>query len=116
MLRLSNIRVAIKLAAMSAIAILLVAGMTIMQRMNGDSVVIQNAAQDQAQSVRSKLKDAQAAILRTWVARRDGLLADAIPAIDKALAALKSNLALGVDKLDGAGKALVTAADREGVQ
>jgi methyl-accepting chemotaxis protein len=116
MLRLSNIRVAIKLAAMSGIAILLVAGMAIIQRLNGESVVMQNFAQDQAQSVRSKLKDVQAAVLRTWLARGDGLLADTIPSVDKAMGALKSNAELGLKQLDSADKTLVAAEDHERVR
>jgi methyl-accepting chemotaxis protein len=116
MLRLSNIRVAIKLALMSAIAILLVSGMALIQRVNGEAVVIQNAAEDQAQSVRSKLKDVQAAVLRTWIARRDGLLAETIPAIDKAIGVLRSSAELGLKQLDAADKSLVVAEDHERVQ
>jgi hypothetical protein len=65
MLRLSSIRIGTKLAIMSGIAVLLVAGLAIEQRLSDNSVSAQNGVQDQAISVRSNLKDAQSAILRT---------------------------------------------------
>jgi methyl-accepting chemotaxis protein len=113
MLRLSNIRIGVKLAMMSLIAILLVAGISIFQRLNGDAVVVQNFQEDLAQSVRSKLKDTQALILRTWIARRDGLLSESIADVDKSISALHSSIALVQDKIDTVAKSLVAPEDRE---
>src|ERR1700722_1543894 len=113
MLRLSNIRIGIKLAMMSLIAILLVAGISIIQRLNGDAVVVQNFQEDLAQSVRSKLKDTQALILRTWIARRDGLLSESIADVDKSISALHASIALVQDKIHTVAKSLVAPEDRE---
>lgn len=111
MLRLSSIRIGTKLAIMSGIAVLLVAGLAIEQRLSDNSVSAQNGVQDQAISVRSNLKDAQSAILRTWVARRDALLAKTGAAVDKALGTLHENTTIGQGKIDGASAASVTAED-----
>jgi methyl-accepting chemotaxis protein len=113
MLRLSNIRVGIKLATMSGIAILLVVGMTIIQQLNGASIVGQNFEQDQAQSVRSKVKDVQAAILRTWIARRDGLLSGTTAGIDKAISVLHSNTTFAQERIDNVSKSLAVSEDLE---
>jgi methyl-accepting chemotaxis protein len=113
MLRLSNIRVGIKLAIMSGIAILLVVGMTVIQHLNGASIVGQNFEQDQAQSVRSKVKDIQAAILRTWIARRDGLLSETAAGIDKAISALHSNTTFAQERIDNVSKSLAVPEDVE---
>ena len=116
MLRLSNIRIGIKLATMSGIAIVLVVGMATIQHLNGVSISNQNFEQDAAQSVRSKLKDSQAAILRTWVAGRDGLLAETSAAVDKAIDAMHSNATFANDRLDSAGKSLSNPDDLDRVK
>jgi methyl-accepting chemotaxis protein len=116
MLRLSNIRIGIKLATMSGIAIVLVVGMATIQHLNGVSISHQNFEQDAAQSVRSKLKDSQAAILRTWVARRDGLLAETSAAVDKAIGAMHSSATFANDRLDSAGKSLANPDDLDRVK
>ncbi len=116
MLRLSNIRIGIKLATMSGIAILLVVAMAIIQHLNGVSISSQNFGQDAAQSVRSKLKDSQAAILRAWVARRDGLLSETIASVDKAVDAMHSNATFAQDRLDNAAKSLANPEDLDRVK
>lgn len=113
MLRLSNLQIGVKLAMMSLIAILLVAGVSIIQRLNGDAVVVENFQEDLAQSIRSKLKDTQALILRTWIARRDGLLSELTADIDKTIGALHASIVLAQDKIDTVAKSLVAPDDRE---
>jgi methyl-accepting chemotaxis protein len=100
MLRLSNIRIGTKLAAISGVAIVLVIGMALSQYVSGGRIDALSFQQDQMQSVRSKVKDAQAAILRTWIARRDGLLARTPAQIDTALATMHASTELGQKQID----------------
>jgi methyl-accepting chemotaxis protein len=116
MLRLSDVRIGIKLAAMGGVALLLVVGMATVQHVNSVAISNQNFEQDAAQSVRSKLKDSQVAILRTWVARRDGLLSETTAATDKAIAAMHSSATYAQDRLDSAGKSLANPEDLDRVK
>jgi methyl-accepting chemotaxis protein len=113
MLRLSNIRIGTKLAIMGGIAILLVVGMALNQYMSSGSIVALNAQQDQALAVRSGIRTGQIAILRTWIARRDILLAESVAGVDTALKAMRTNTTAGQQKLDGAIEKAVVAEDRE---
>ncbi|HEY4890715.1 MAG TPA: HAMP domain-containing protein, partial [Reyranella sp.] len=113
MLRLSNIRIGTKLAIMGAIAILLVAGMTINQYMSGNSVAALNAAGNQALAVRSAVRLGQIEILRTWVARRNILLAVSVDEADAALKALHAGAVAGQEQLDKGIEAAVALEDRE---
>jgi len=100
MLRLSNFRIGTKLAVISGLAIVLVIGMAVSQYMSGGRVDALNFQQDLMQSVRSKVKDAQAAILHTWIARRDGLLAKTVPQIEASLTAMHASTELGQKQID----------------
>jgi methyl-accepting chemotaxis protein len=113
MLRLSNIRIGTKLAVMGGIAILLVLGMALNQYLSNNSVSALNDEQDQALAVRSGVRTGQIAILRTWIARRDSLLAESVEGVDNAIKALRTNTAAGQQKLDGAVEKAVVPEDRE---
>ena len=113
MLRLSNIQIGTKLAIMSGIAVLLVVGMAINQQMSGSSVAALTAKAGQSIAVRRDVLGAQIAILRTWVARRNILLAESIPEADAALKVMHDNTAAGRGLLDHASELSSTAEDRE---
>ena len=76
MLRLSNIRIGTKLALMTGVAIALVVGLTALQQMAGNAVFQQNRVQDVALGVKVNVRLAQLSILRSWVERRNMLLAE----------------------------------------
>jgi hypothetical protein len=113
MLRLSNIRIGTKLAIMSVIAILLVAGMALSQYMANNAINALNAVEDQALGVRSSVNQAQINILRTWIARRNVLLAQSIPEADAALKLLRDNTIAGQGQLDKAIAVAPLPEDRE---
>ena len=113
MLRLSNIRIGTKLAIMGGVAILLVAGMALNQYLSSALVESLNNVQDQALAVRSNVRTGQIAILRTWIARRDILLADAVAGVDAAVKTLRTNTAAGQQKIDAAIEKAAVAEDRE---
>jgi methyl-accepting chemotaxis protein len=113
MLRLSNIRIGIKLAFMSAIAILLVAGMSINQYTANNAINRLNAMEDQALNVGGSVNQAQVSILRTWIARRNVLLAQSIPEADAALKFLRDNTIAGQGQLDKAIAVAPLPEDRE---
>jgi len=113
MLRLSNIRIGTKLAFISGIAILLVVGMAMNQQLSGSSVATMTAKAQQAVSVRKDVLAAQIAILRTWVARRNILLAESITDADAALKVLRDNTAAGQQDIDRATELSTTPEDRE---
>jgi methyl-accepting chemotaxis protein len=113
MLRLSNIRIGTKLAIMNGLAILLVAGMALSQYMSSDSIAKLNNVQDQALAVRSNVRTGQIGILRTWIARRDALLAESVAAVDTAIKTLRTNTEAGNQKIDAAMEKAALADDRE---
>jgi HAMP domain len=116
MLRLSNIQIGAKLAIMSGIAVLLVVGMAINQQMSGSSVAALTAKAGQSIAVRRAVLGAQIAILRTWVARRNILLAESVPEADAALKVMLDNTAAGQGLLDHGSELSSTAEDRERLQ
>ena len=113
MLRLSNIRIGTKLAIMGGVAILLVVGMALNQYVSSNSIASLNDQQDQALALRGDVRTGQIAILRTWIARRDILLADAVAGVDAAVKTLRTNTVAGQQKIDEAIEKSVVAEDRE---
>jgi methyl-accepting chemotaxis protein len=102
MFRLSNIRIGTKLAIMSGIAILLVAGMAANQQIADDSITSLGASRDQSIAGRSEVMLAQADILRSWVLRRNMLLAESAADADNALTAMHKSANAGQVHLDKA--------------
>jgi methyl-accepting chemotaxis protein len=113
MLRLSNIRIGTKLAIISGIAIVLVIGMAANQQLSGSSVAAMTAKAQQAVSVRKAVLSAQIAILRTWVARRNILLAESVEEADAAINVMRVNTAAANENIDRATELSVVPEDRE---
>jgi methyl-accepting chemotaxis protein len=113
MLRLSNIRIGTKLAIISGIGILLVLGIAANQQMSQTSIAALNAKNTQSIVERRHVLAAQIAILRTWVARRNILLAESVADADTAIKNMRDNTTLGQNELDQAVAATATAEDRE---
>jgi methyl-accepting chemotaxis protein len=113
MLRLSNIRIGTKLACISAIAILLVVGIALNQQMSDSSVATLTAKAEQSIAVRKNVLAAQIAILRTWVARRNILLAESVAEADTALNAMRTATTEGQQDLDRATQLSSAPEDRE---
>jgi methyl-accepting chemotaxis protein len=113
MLRLSNIRIGTKLAVISGIAILLVLGIAANQQMSQSSIALLNAKNAQSILERRHVLAAQIAILRTWVARRNILLAESVADADAAIKNMHDNTTIGQNDLDQAVAATAAAEDRE---
>ena len=113
MLRLSNIRISIKLAIMSGLAILLVVGMTLNQYLSTNTLAALSATKDQALNVKSAVRVGQIYILRTWVARRNMLLAESVADADTALTAMRAATTEGQKSLDQAVESAASPEDRE---
>jgi methyl-accepting chemotaxis protein len=116
MLRLSNLQIGTKLGFISGIAVLLVVGMAINQQMSGSSVAALTAKAGQSITVRRDVLGAQIAILRTWVARRNILLAQSVPDADAAIKPMRDNAVEGQEQLDRASGLSVIPEDRERLQ
>ena len=63
--------------------------------------------------MRNKEKDTQVAILRTWIARRDGLLSESTAGIDKAISEIHSNTTFALDRIDNISKSVSGSEDLE---
>jgi methyl-accepting chemotaxis protein len=113
MLRLSNIRIGTKLAIISGIAVLLVIGMAANQQLSSSSVAAMTAKAQQAVIVRKAVLSAQIAILRTWVARRNILLAESVGEADAAINVMRVNTTAANENIDRATERSVVPEDRE---
>jgi methyl-accepting chemotaxis protein len=115
MLRL-NIRIGTKLAIMSGIAILLVAGMSINQHMSSAAIATLNDTANNAVDVRASVKAAQIAVLKIFVARRDSLLSETIAGVDTAIDAIRANAAIGQKSIDHARAVAADSDSREALK
>ncbi len=113
MLRISNIRIGTKLAAISGIGILLVLGIAANQQISGNSIAALNAKNAQAVMERRDALGGQISILRTWVARRNILLAENVKDADAALQNMRENTTAGQKQLDDAITVASNDEDRE---
>ncbi|HLH95512.1 MAG TPA: HAMP domain-containing protein, partial [Xanthobacteraceae bacterium] len=113
MLRLSNIRIGTKLAMMTGVAIALVAGLAVLQRLAADAIVAENQLQNDALGVKVNVRMAQIAILRSWVERRNMLLAESTETADTALKNMRNDATMAQEQLDAAVKGTSAPADRD---
>ncbi len=113
MLRLSNIRIGTKLAIISGIGILLVLGIAANQQMSQSTIAALNAKNTQSVVERRHVLAAQIEILRTWVARRNILLAESVTDADAAIKNMRDNTTMGQNDLDQAIAATASAEDRD---